>query len=95
MLFFEEKGHFFVYEGFKVTAELPSQINLVTRLTLPLNDSFHEELEPVAKEPWYRRTNLTGLTLRCSTLDVRSISFCDGNICILILKFINKLSLNS
>ena len=61
-----------VWDGYKTTTGSPAVTQVIKKLSLPPKGFLLDELHDLTREPWYRRTNLTGLVLRCSTLNVRN-----------------------
>jgi len=76
--FIEVKGDIVkAWEGYKVTLDSPTRINHIATLTNeitldePTSSWSEEGIRLMTIDPWYRRTDLTGLTLKCIALPVK------------------------
>ena len=62
------------WDGYRTTLDSPTFVQIISNITQHLTDYPQTNLRHLAEDPWHRRTNLTGLVLRCSTLDVRIVA---------------------
>ncbi|KAF2360351.1 hypothetical protein FHG87_008890 [Trinorchestia longiramus] len=54
------------WEAYRPSPSVPAILRSLTVVDLPPS---HDQLEALTREPWSRRMNLTGLTLRCGVLE--------------------------
>ncbi|KAA0196320.1 Ionotropic receptor 184 [Hyalella azteca] len=57
---------FSAWEAYRASAAVPAVYQYLTAVSVP---PLREQLDVLRREPWSRRTNLTGLVVRCSILE--------------------------
>ncbi|KAA0196319.1 Ionotropic receptor 183 [Hyalella azteca] len=55
------------WETYRASAAIPAVYQYLTAVSVP---PLRQQLDVLRREPWSRRTNLTGLVVRCSVLEV-------------------------
>ncbi|XP_047737821.1 glutamate receptor 3-like [Hyalella azteca] len=59
------------WDAYRASAAVPAVYQYLTAVSVP---PLRQQLDVLRREPWSRRTNLTGLVVRCSVLDYEPYS---------------------